>query len=47
LMFSHVGNASQIAGLPERNFVFTDQFTDLLASIRGASDEGGGGANGH
>ena len=37
LMFSHIDN--NIAGLefPEHNFVFTDQFVDLLKSFRGAT----------
>lgn len=33
LMFSHVNEQQQIPGLPERNFVFDDNFLSLRASI--------------
>jgi len=34
LMFSHVGQSSQAAGLPSHNFVFTKQFMDLFRAFR-------------
>ncbi len=34
LIFSHVNQAEQTLGLPEHNFVFTDQFINLLAAFR-------------
>ncbi|HUU84961.1 MAG TPA: 3-hydroxyacyl-ACP dehydratase FabZ family protein [Phycisphaerae bacterium] len=34
LMFSHVGHSAAALGLPEHNFVFTEQFMDLLATYR-------------
>lgn len=38
LIFSHVGKAQRGLDLPEHNFVFTDQFMNLLATCR--SDTG-------
>lgn len=35
LIFSHVNKAERSLGLPEHNFVFTDQFMNLLAGFRG------------
>jgi len=37
LIFSHVGHGEQAAGLPTRNFVFTDQFKQLLAGFCGGA----------
>src|SRR3990172_7102841 len=34
LMFSHVNQAEKPIGLPDHNFVFTDQFLNLLAGFR-------------
>ena len=34
LIFSHVDQADRTRGLPEENFVFTDQFMGLLAAFR-------------
>ncbi len=34
LIFSHVNQASKPPELPDHNFVFTDQFMDLLATFR-------------
>ncbi len=34
LIFSHVNQAEKSLGLPDRNFVFTDQFMNLLAGFR-------------
>lgn len=34
LMFSYIGKGSQIAGLPDHNFVFTDQFMDLYRAAK-------------
>lgn len=39
LIFSHVGHAARSMGLPDRNFVFTDQFKQLLAGFRGDGAE--------
>lgn len=36
LIFSHVNQAGTSLDLPDHNFVFTDQFRDLLAGFRGA-----------
>jgi len=43
LIFSHVSGGQRSAGLPDHNFVFTDQFMQLLAGFRGTAskDEGG------
>lgn len=35
LIFSHVNQAEKPLGLPDHNFVFTDQFMNLLAGFRG------------
>lgn len=35
LIFSHVNQAEKSLGLPDHNFVFTDQFMNLLAGFRG------------
>lgn len=43
LMFSHVNQAVAVAvDLPAHNFVFTDQFTNLLAAFRGPGRNGNG-----
>jgi 3-hydroxyacyl-[acyl-carrier-protein] dehydratase len=43
LIFSHVSQANAaMADLPEHNFVFTDQFTSLLAAFRGPGRNGNG-----
>ena len=34
LIFSHVNQAEKTLGLPDHNFVFTDQFMNLLAGFR-------------
>ncbi len=34
LIFSHVDQAEKSLGLPDHNFVFTDQFMNLLAGFR-------------
>ena len=34
LIFSHVNQAEKTLDLPDHNFVFTEQFTELLASFR-------------
>jgi 3-hydroxyacyl-[acyl-carrier-protein] dehydratase len=34
LIFSHVNQAEKTLGLPDDNFVFTDQFMNLLAGFR-------------
>jgi len=34
LLFSHVNQAEQALDLPNHNFVFTDQFTNLLAGFK-------------
>jgi len=39
LIFSHVGHSEQAFGLPEHNFVFTEQFRQLLAGFRGKDKE--------
>lgn len=33
LIFSHVNQAEKVLGLPDHNFVFTDQFMNLLAGF--------------
>jgi 3-hydroxyacyl-[acyl-carrier-protein] dehydratase len=35
LIFSHVNQAEKSLGLPDHNFVFTEQFMNLLAGFRG------------
>ncbi len=40
LIFSHVNQAEQTLGLPDHNFVFTDQFVDLLAEFRAGGPRG-------
>jgi 3-hydroxyacyl-[acyl-carrier-protein] dehydratase len=35
LIFSHVNQAEKSLGLPDHNFVFTDEFMNLLAGFRG------------
>ncbi len=37
LIFSHVNQAEKSLGLPDHNFVFTDQFMNLLAGFCGES----------
>lgn len=39
LIFSHVGHSEQALGLPAHNFVFTDQFRQLLAGFCGNDNE--------
>lgn len=34
LLFSHVNKSDQTSGLPAHNFVFTDQFLDLLSGFK-------------
>jgi len=46
LMFSHVNQAEKSVVLPDHNFVFTDQFLNLLAGFRTRSDQGGPPAHG-
>lgn len=42
LIFSHVNQAERALDLPEHNFVFTEQFTNLLAAFRrGGTKENG------
>lgn len=40
LIFSHVNNTEQSLGLPDHNFVFTDQFAHLLTSCRQLASHG-------
>ncbi|MCH8148733.1 MAG: beta-hydroxyacyl-ACP dehydratase [Planctomycetes bacterium] len=40
LIFSHVNNADRSLGLPDHNFVFTEQFRHLLATARLLSSNG-------
>lgn len=42
LIFSHVNQAAKVPDMPEHNFVFTDQFTNLLAAFRGPARGGSG-----
>ena len=42
LMFSHLQQAQKPVGLPDGNFVFTEQFTHLLAAFRGNHTMGSG-----
>ena len=46
LMFSHVNQAEKSVVLPDHNFVFTDQFLNLLAGFRTRGDQGGPPAHG-
>ena len=46
LIFSHVDRADRTLGLPDHNFVFTEQFTELLAVFRGPNTEGDDQQNG-
>ncbi len=46
LLFSHVNQAERPIGLPEHNFVFTDEFMNLLRAFRGKNTSGSGGADG-
>ena len=46
LIFSHLNSANTPAGLPDHNFVFTDQFKGLLATFRETSDDRSDRANG-
>lgn len=46
LIFSHVGQAGKDAGIPEHNFVFTDQFMNLLNAFTGRHAPGGDQTNG-
>ncbi len=40
LMFSHVNKSMQAAGLPDHNFVFTEQFMQLFHSIKDPATAG-------
>ncbi len=40
LMFSHVNKSQSTAGLPEHNFVFTDQFMQLFETFQRGTLEG-------
>ncbi len=42
LLFSHVDQAQKPVDLPERNFVFTEQFMHLLAAFKGQNAGGSG-----
>lgn len=42
LMFSHVDRADRRLGLPQHNFVFTEEFLNLLATYRRSGRPGGG-----
>ena len=46
LMFSHVNQAEKPIDLPDHNFVFTDQFLNLLAGFRSRGGLGSPPANG-
>ena len=46
LMFSHVNQTETPLDLPDHNFVFTDQFLNLLAGIRTRGTMGGPPAHG-
>ncbi|MEE9295043.1 MAG: 3-hydroxyacyl-ACP dehydratase FabZ family protein [Phycisphaerae bacterium] len=41
LMFSYMNHNGGVAGLPEHNFVFTDQFMRLFEAIRDGGPSGG------
>lgn len=45
LIFSHVNQAEKSLGLPDHNFVFTDQFMNLLAGFRSGDQADNKGAN--
>ena len=40
LMFSHVDQAQKALDLPDHNFVFSEQFTNLLATFRAGRSDG-------
>lgn len=42
LMFSHVNKSNRPEGIPEKNFVFTDQFTGLLDDFLQGTKAAGG-----
>jgi hypothetical protein len=42
LIFSHVDQAEKPVDLPDHNFVFTDQFMNLLAGFRHREADGSG-----
>lgn len=46
LIFSHINQAEAPPELPGHNFVFTEQFMDLLRTFRGGETDGSGSANG-
>ncbi len=46
LIFAHVDQAEKPPELPDHNFVFTDQFMDLLATFRGDKSSGSEESNG-
>ncbi len=46
LLFSHVNHADKAVDLPDHNFVFTDQFMDLLATFRDQATRGSDVADG-
>lgn len=46
LIFSHVNKSNQVAGLPEHNFVFTEQFINLLSAFRPEASKEGVATNG-
>jgi len=47
LMFSHINKAEQPPDLPDHNFVFTDQFMNLLAGFRTRGGMGNERTHGH
>ena len=46
LIFSHVNQAEKTLDLPDHNFVFTEQFMELLASFRRNGVKGSNGTDG-
>ncbi len=46
LIFSHVNRAEKRTDLPDHNFVFTEQFMELLASFRSEKSGGSGNTDG-
>ena len=46
LLFSYMNQAERPIGMPDHNFVFTDQFMNLLRVFQGQSTSGSGGADG-
>ncbi len=46
LIFSHIDQADKAIGLPEHNFVFTEQFMNLLATFRNRGVHGSGKSDG-